>query len=88
MPAAPIDEKTNLDELRQLPAAHWAEVWTFIRSLQPILQETTEPRPVGLGTDLVGSDLIGIWADRSDIVNGHEFARRLRQQAEHRQGTT
>ena len=84
MASATIDEKSILDELRQLPEGRWAEVWTFIRSLQPAVHEVPIPRPIVLGTDLAGSDLIGIWADRPDIANGHEFARRLRQQAEQR----
>jgi hypothetical protein len=87
MPATIINEKTILDELRQLPAARWSEVWTFIRSLQSGVQEATAPGPIVSGPDLAGSDLIGIWADRPDIASGQEFARRLRQQAEQRRRT-
>jgi hypothetical protein len=47
-----------------------------------------QERPVLSGADLAGSELIGIWADRTDIVDSQEFARQLRLQAEHRQGTT
>jgi hypothetical protein len=34
--------------------------------------------------DLLQSDLIGIWAERSDIGDSREFARRLRAQAQTR----
>jgi hypothetical protein len=47
-----------------------------------------ELSPVRTGADLQGSDLIGIWADRTDIGDSREFARRLRKQASQRQGVT
>ena len=39
-----------------------------------------ELSPVRTGADLHGSDLIGIWADRTDIGHSREFARRLRKE--------
>jgi hypothetical protein len=53
------------------------------------VQVTIEPlfgadkRPL-LASDLLQSELIGMWAQRSDIGDNHEFARRLRQQAQTR----
>jgi len=41
------------------------------------------PRYMTAG-DLLASDLIGMWADRSDIGDSVEFARKLREAAQHR----
>jgi len=38
-------------------------------------------------TDLLESDLVGIWEDREDIGDSVEFARRLRRQAEQRESS-
>ena len=38
----------------------------------------------GTGADLLASGLLGIWKDRTDIIDSVEFARELRQQAERR----
>jgi hypothetical protein len=53
------------------------------------VQVTVEPFPSGakrtlLASDLLQSGLVGIWAQRSDIGDSREFARRLRQQAQAR----
>src|SRR5947208_414578 len=50
---------------------------------------TVEPLAVSAArplsaADLLHSGLVGIWAGRGDIDDGHEFARRLREQAETR----
>jgi hypothetical protein len=39
----------------------------------------------GTGADLLASGLYGIWGDRTEVTDGVEFARQLRQQAERRQ---
>ena len=88
MPEKTIDEKTILKELRQVPEKQWGEVLLFIRSLQPGKEPSVAQRPILSGADLAGSDLIGIWADRTDIADSQEFARRLRHRAEHRRRTT
>ena len=36
------------------------------------------------GADLLKSDIVGMWADRTDISDSLEFAQSLRKQAEHR----
>jgi hypothetical protein len=36
--------------------------------------------------DVLQSDLVGLWTDRSDITDSVAFARQLRHQAEHRRG--
>ncbi len=50
------------------------------------VQVTVEPVPKKEMTaeDLLNSDLIGMWEDRSDIGDSREFARRLREQAQTR----
>jgi len=83
-----VDEGIILAELHQVPTERWWEVLTFMRSLQPRTQPPTADRPVLSGADLVDSDLIGIWAHRTDITDSREFARQLRHQAEHRRGTS
>ena len=52
-----------------------------------LLKEKRGGRPHGGMTarELVNSPLVGIWADREDITDSSEFARRLRERAEHRQ---
>jgi hypothetical protein len=53
------------------------------------VQVTVEPvaaasrRPL-LASDLLKSDLVGMWAGRTDIADNHDFARRLREQAQTR----
>ncbi len=37
-----------------------------------------------LASDLVHSDLVGMWAERTDIDDNHAFARRLRERAQTR----
>ncbi len=88
MPRKAIRETTILEELRQVPAERWGEVLTFIRSLQPGAEPSAAERPIHAGADLAGSDQIGIWADRTDVVDSREFARQLRDRAEHRRGMT
>ena len=57
--------------------------WVGARTYTGVFRPLFLP-PVVTGKDLAGSDLIGIWADRTDIGDSREYARRLRQQAEHR----
>jgi hypothetical protein len=86
MPRKAIDEKSILEELRQIPEDRWGEVLTFIRSLQAGREPSEAGRPVLSGADLNDSDLIGVWADRTDIPDSREFARQLRHRAENRRG--
>jgi hypothetical protein len=53
------------------------------------VQVTVEPLPVSpkrplLASDILHSGLVGMWANRSDIGDNHEFARQLRVQAQTR----
>ena len=86
MSANAVNEQIIVEELHQIPQERWGEVLTFLRSLQPKSQPTTTDQPIITGTDLAGSDLIGVWAERTDVKDGLDFARQLRQRAEQRQG--
>ncbi|MGH9853938.1 MAG: hypothetical protein ACREBD_29185 [Blastocatellia bacterium] len=45
-----------------------------------------EPQSTMTAADLLQSGLVGLWEDRDDIADSAEFARRLRRQAERREG--
>ena len=49
--------------------------------------ETVEPeKPRGMtGAELAKSEIVGIWADRTDIGDSVEFARELRRRVERRE---
>jgi hypothetical protein len=80
-----VSEQTILDALHHLSQDRWGVVLTFIESLLPVNEavQETESRPL-TASDLLESGLVGIWADRSDIGDRQEFARRLREQAQTR----
>ena len=82
MSTADVTTQEILNAIQRVPAERWGEVLQAIESLQP--QPSASTSPVRTGADLRGSDLIGIWADRTDLGNGREFARRLRHDAEQR----
>ncbi len=53
-------------------------------TVETIKTSSNTAPPAMTAADLLKSGLVGIWADRSDIGNGHEFARGLRDQAQSR----
>jgi hypothetical protein len=79
-----IDERAILEALHHVPRERWGDALHFLDPLKTTGSPETGLPPVRSGKDLVGSDLIGIWADRTDIVDSREFARRLRDQASKR----
>ena len=84
-----VTQEQVLEELRDLEPSRWSEVLDFIgylKHLATLGRARTHPREM-TAHDLLQSDLVGIWADRDDIGDSLSFARQLRQQAEHRQGT-
>jgi len=85
MSAAPIDEQRVLEALRQVPAIRWGEVVQFLESLRPSsgLPSGNERAIRTLG-ELLQSELVGLWANRTDIADNHQFARELRRQASQR----
>lgn len=80
-----ISEQQIMDALHQVPAERWPAVLHLLEEMKTAGSETAELPPIRTGTDLRNSDLIGIWADRTDISDSQEFARQLRQKASHRQ---
>lgn len=74
-----------LNAIQQVPVGRWDEALRAIESLQSVPAATTVSRDtVKTGADLRDSPLIGIWANRVDVKDNHEFARDLRNQAEQR----
>ena len=73
-----------LRELRELDSDRWSEVIDFIGYLKSTSKSAqSQPREL-TARELLHSGLVGLWADRDDIDDSLSFARRLRQQAEHR----
>lgn len=80
-----VSEQEVVEALRSLPPDRWPEVLAFIASLRGREDGAKPPAaPVLTARDLLQSPLVGIWADRTDLGDSREFARRLREQAEHR----
>ena len=77
-----VSEQAIVDALHQVPAERWDEVLGFLERLKG------EAPPIRTAADLAKSELFGLWADREDIGDSIEFARRLRREAETRQGPT
>lgn len=50
-----------------------------------VLVDESQKKTPTLG-DLLDSPLVGMWADREDITDSAEYARRLREQAQRREG--
>jgi len=81
-----VTEKRVLEELQDLDPNRWFEVLDFIG----YLKERGSRHEIRTGTreltarDLLESEIVGLWADRDDIEDSVEYARRLRHQAEHR----
>jgi hypothetical protein len=83
--SATVNEQTILDALHQISQDRWGDVLAFIDSLrsddEPVNE--SEKRPL-TAADLLASDLVGLWSDRTDIGDSREFARRLRDLAQTR----
>ena len=76
-----------LEELQSLESSRWSEVLDFIGYLKTVTARTQSHARELTARDLLKSGLVGMWANRDDIGDSLSFARRIRQQAEHRQGT-
>lgn len=79
-----IREEQMLDELHKLAPERWNEVLEFIRYLRYKSQRKTESTVSNKMTasDLLNSEIVGMWADRTDISDSYTFARELRKTAE------
>ena len=85
-----VTQKQILEELRGLEPGRWFEVLDFIAYLKhraSLKEVQARPREL-TARDLLRSELVGLWADRDDMGDSLSFARRLRQQAEHRRVNT
>jgi hypothetical protein len=75
-----------LNAMQHVPTGRWGEALRAIENLQSVAGSTLpSASAVRTGCDLRDSALIGIWADRNDVANNHQFARELRRRAEQRQ---
>jgi hypothetical protein len=83
-----ITEERVLEELQDLDPERWFEVLDFIGYLKERgSRHKARARTRELtARDLLESKIIGLWADRDDIEDSVEYARRLRRQAERRTG--
>jgi len=83
-----VTETHILDALRQLEPHLRGEVLDFIVFLThrvPLERAPSHTQPLTAAA-MLQSELVGLWADRSDIDDSVTFARQLRHQAEHRRG--
>jgi hypothetical protein len=83
-----VTEKQVLEELSDLEPSRWPEVLDFIGYLKERdsrARAESDTREL-IARDLLESRVVGLWADRDDISNSLEYARRLRREAEHRRG--
>ena len=83
-----VTETPILDALRQLEPHLRGEVLDFIAFLTHRVSLERAPshtQPL-TAADMLQSELVGLWADRSDIDNSVTFARQLRHQAGRRRG--
>lgn len=85
MPTRPVSEQQILEALQHLPANRWADVLDFIGSLQKQECEGgASATAIRTTHDLAQSEMVGLWADRTDLSDSRAFARQLRERAEHR----
>jgi hypothetical protein len=82
------NESQIVNALRHLDPSRWDEVLDFIGFLQQRAATQSTTASIRTAHDLLQSEVVGVWADRTDIGNSLTFARQLRQQAEHRSGET
>jgi hypothetical protein len=80
-----VTEQQILDALHRLPRERWRVVLAWLTAWQDEPGEGND-RPIRTAEDVLNSGLVGLWADRTDITDSREFARRLRYEAEHRRG--
>jgi hypothetical protein len=80
-----ITEQDILGELHSLPHNKWGEILQFINFLKyQSKSEMSQNSETLTAHNLLESELVGLWADRSDITDSLSYARQLRQQAEQR----
>lgn len=80
-----VNEQAILDALHRVPHDQWGQILAYIESLRSGDETVTGEKRAMTAADLLNSDLVGLWADRADIGDSREFARRLREQAQRRE---
>jgi hypothetical protein len=75
-----ITEQQIMQALHRLPPNHWQAVLNFIEVLNSNCQAT----PAMTARQLLDSELIGLWEERTDIPDSLSYARRLREQVQDR----
>ena len=81
----PVSENDILHALHDVPPQAWDSVLKFVTSLQSAANEEGTPdRPIRTAADLASSDLVGLWADRTEIASTPAFADQLREGAQQR----
>jgi hypothetical protein len=78
-----VTQDQIIGALHGLEPERWPEVLTFIGYLRSVSQSQAQRRQLTADA-LLQSGLVGLWADREDIGDSLDFARKLRKQAEHR----
>jgi hypothetical protein len=84
----PVSEGQLVEALHQVPPERRQEALQYLTSLGSAAGEDAEGDPIHTAADLARSPLVGLWALRKDLNDSRSVARQLRQQAEHRAGTS
>jgi hypothetical protein len=84
MSAAIVGERQILEALHKVPQEQWADVLVLIEEMAAAPDQGGDKKRVMTASDLLGSALVGMWADRTDIADSRQFARRLREEAQTR----
>lgn len=83
MALSSTDEERVLKALRTLDFALWPEVIRYIQRLQEQPQKSESQSAATISAvDLANSEIVGLWQDRTDIIDSTSFARRLRAEVE------
>ena len=80
------DEQQVLEALRNVPPERWEDAIAYLRSLKSVQEANAEAQPIRTAADLAKSAVVGQWRDRDDLSDTAAFARRMREQAERREG--
>ena len=83
----PVTENDILQVLHEVPQQQWGDVLRYAMSLRnapTIGNNGGHDRPIRTAADLAQSDLVGLWAARTDLGDSREFARKLRDAAQRR----
>jgi hypothetical protein len=79
-----VTELAIIEELHSVPQSRWNDILAFIRTLRDGVDQQNQSKKQMTAADLSNSDLVGMWAGRTDIGNSRDFARQLREKAQTR----